>query len=253
MSVAEVAAAARAAVAELPLGLIDLAEDTVDAAATSWYRVTDGSPDSARDEVHALLENVKDDLRAVRRTLRALPERVETWIAGLGGHRLSETDRGKSPSHKEAGHLHPVERAAALDQARARLPAPVEPRGRATGAWVAPNGTVVTLTSGENSAWFDAATKHAHELELCPPYAPPLLARHIEIQFAMRMRALAATQPPGAPPPREMIAINREPCGIRKPGWLTCHAQLHRFLPPGAELVVVETNGTTHAYRGAQP
>ncbi|GAA4023163.1 hypothetical protein GCM10022247_54330 [Allokutzneria multivorans] len=122
----EVAAAARAAVARLPLGLVDLAEDAVDAAAIGWDYATNSSVDPARDDVHRLLEAAEDNLRAVRLVLRELPARSEAWIAGLGGDTTEPTFF--FPSSK----TDPIERAHA--ERHGRRPTRVRNRRRQCGS-----------------------------------------------------------------------------------------------------------------------
>jgi hypothetical protein len=66
-----------------------------------------------------------------------------------------------------------------------------------------------------------------------------------ETKFAVRMREEGRR--------RETIVIDREVCGRgptdqRLP--FTCDKQLRHFLPPGAELTVVEYDGTRRTYRG---
>jgi hypothetical protein len=58
--------------------------------------------------------------------------------------------------------------------------------------------------------------------------------RHVEIKFAMRMRAWHDNRRPGEPPLNETIVIDRPPYGAIEPGGWTCHAQLSEWLPPGA-------------------
>ncbi|MCP3799773.1 hypothetical protein NLX83_10935 [Allokutzneria sp. A3M-2-11 16] len=249
----EVVAAARTAVAGLSVELIDAAENAIDSAATYWQHATQGGIDDAVSEVHTRFEVAKDDLHAVRQLLAQVPVRVEAWIAGLGGRRAPG---GGSTAAEPPDHLTLVptqaERARRLERARAELPVPLD-GGRTSGAWVAPDGTVVPLVSGENSRWFGAAAKHAHAMGLCRPVGPPTLARHVEIQFAMRMREMTAARPGGTAPMRETIVINRKPCGIDPPPQdLSCDKHLAAFLPPGAELTVVVRDGSSYTYRGVE-
>ncbi|WP_086823768.1 DddA-like double-stranded DNA deaminase toxin [Allokutzneria sp. NRRL B-24872] len=200
MSIAEVVAAARAAVAELPLGLVDVAEDAVDDAATSWYHVTEGSPDSAREEVHALLEAAKDDLRAVRLVLRELPARVETWIAGLGGTATASPppawDPVDRPSMDEA-----------IRRARSELPPPVsaERSPRTThGKLIDADGTRVgSLVSGK-----DSESGLIDQMLVAAGLRRPLgIALHVELKALLWMRSngrSAAT-----------LVQNNEPCPAR--------------------------------------
>ncbi|MFB9906371.1 DddA-like double-stranded DNA deaminase toxin [Allokutzneria oryzae] len=249
----EVADAARRAVAALPVELVDAAEDAIDSAATHWQHATQGGLDDAVSEVHTRFEAVKDDLHAVRQLLAQVPVRVEAWIAGLGGHRVPDGSPtvAEPPDHTTLAPTQ-AERAQLFERARAELPVPLD-HGRTSGAWVAPDGTVVPLVSGENSRWFGVAAKHAQALGLCRPIAPPTLARHVEIQFAMRMREMTAARPPGAEPMRETIVINRKPCGIDPPPQdLSCDKHLAVFLPPGAELTVVVRDGSSYTYRGVE-
>lgn len=72
------------------------------------------------------------------------------------------------------------------------------------------------------------------------------LAVHVEVKFAMRMREQGRM--------RETIVIDRRVCGRDETDSgepFTCDKMLKWFLPPGAELVVVERDGTSQTYRGA--
>ncbi|WP_156051474.1 DddA-like double-stranded DNA deaminase toxin [Allokutzneria albata] len=51
------------------------------------------------------------------------------------------------------------------------------------------------------------------------------LTNHVEIRFAIRMRAHGLTQ--------ETVAIDRLPCGVKKPAEWTCDEKLAELLPPG--------------------
>lgn len=124
---------------------------------------------------------------------------------------------------------------------RRELPAPVD-RSRTAGKWIDHRGAEHELNSGEEDEWFEEAARFARDRRMIPPFGKPMLARHVEIKFAMRMRRYGLT--------RETIIIDRPPCGQVDPAPLTCHAKLKDFLPPGAELTIVDRGGNVFVYRG---
>jgi hypothetical protein len=80
-----------------------------------------------------------------------------------------------------------------------------------------------------------------------PPNATIDIAKHVEVQFAMRMRAECLTH--------ETIVIDRPVCG-RGPvdaTWpLTCDKVLAECLPAGASITVVDCNGLALTYRSKE-
>ncbi|MCP3801155.1 hypothetical protein NLX83_17990 [Allokutzneria sp. A3M-2-11 16] len=224
-----VIAAARAAVAMLPDNLVDAAEDAIDEVATVWHHTTAGSRDAACEEVHVLLESAKDDLSAVRLVLGQLPVRVESWVAGLGG----DADRtSAAPPVK----VSVAERARLLEHHRQRL-APGEPGAAPLGWWVDEVGIAYPLKSGRNTAWAAAAKEFTLARGMAPGRATLGLTHHVEIQFAMRMRAHGLSN--------ETIVIDRLPCGVKRP-----QEKLVEFLPPGATLTVITQGGRRFEYTG---
>ncbi|GAA4023196.1 SCP1.201-like deaminase [Allokutzneria multivorans] len=238
MSIAEVAAAARAAVAGLPLGLVDLAEDAVDEAATGWHHVTEGSPDPARDEVHALLEAAKDDLRAVRLVLRELPARVETWIAGLtsGGTATVRPLAATAVASVDGPSIDE-----AIKAARAELPPPVsaERSPRTThGKLLDADGIRVgSLVSGK-----DSESGLIDKMLSAAGFRRPLgIALHVELKALLWMRSNGRTA--------ATLVQNNEPC----PGPLGCDRLLSKLLRPNEELTVLGPDGYRKSFRRNTP
>jgi hypothetical protein len=80
-----------------------------------------------------------------------------------------------------------------------------------------------------------------------PPNATIDIAKHVEVQFAMRMRADGLID--------ETIVIDRPVCG-RGPvdaTWpLTCDKVLAECLPAGTSMTVVDCNGLALTYRSKE-
>ncbi|MCP3802278.1 hypothetical protein NLX83_23695 [Allokutzneria sp. A3M-2-11 16] len=230
---AEVAATARAAVAELPLDLVDVAEDALDETATTWDHATEGSPDLARDEVHGLLETAKDNLRAVRRRLRQLPARVESWITGLGGALAAVVEPPGEPSIAEL-----------VERARADLPPPVPKRQPSKtqkithGRLLDEHGVIVgRLVSGT-----DTDSAEADRLITDAGFRQQLgIALHVELKALVRMRAGGQRH--------TTLLINNVPC----PGPFGCDKMLPRLLRPGESLTVYGPEGYRSTYRRTAP
>ncbi|WP_424189169.1 DddA-like double-stranded DNA deaminase toxin [Actinokineospora sp. G85] len=115
-------------------------------------------------------------------------------------------------------------------QAARSVLAEAVPRGRTMGVWVDKQG-------------------HAHARGWVGGRAVLALTRHVEVQFAMRMRAQYR---PGTPAPRETIVIDRPPCGEDLDRPFSCKTHLGEFLPPGAELTVIDRDGRTYTHKGNQ-
>lgn len=118
-------------------------------------------------------------------------------------------------------------------------------RGTTTlGKWVDQKGVVHDLSSGKDDEWFDKVRQVSATF---PPNqrAAVRLARHLEVKFAVRMREQGLRE--------ETIVIDRPVCGLGPTDStlpFTCDKLLPRFLPPGAQLTVVEHDGTRRTYRG---
>lgn len=100
---------------------------------------------------------------------------------------------------------------------RRELPSPVD-RSRTMGRWIDRDGGEHELKSGEEDEWFDEAARFARERRMVPPFGKPMLARHVEIKFAMRMRRNRLT--------RELIVIDRPALRAGRSGTphLSCQA-----------------------------
>ncbi len=107
------------------------------------------------------------------------------------------------------------------------------------------------LESGKGGEYYQAARRRAVELGLTygRPNAEAAVARHVEVQFAMRMRDQGITD--------AEIEINRRVCGTT-PGRDddlpdTCDKQLEKFLPPGTTLRVRDGSSPDgRLYRGKE-
>ncbi|HVK25177.1 MAG TPA: DddA-like double-stranded DNA deaminase toxin [Actinokineospora sp.] len=137
------------------------------------------------------------------------------------------------------------------DEVRRRLPPPV-PGGRTVGAWIDDDGVEHELVSGNRDEWFAVAAAYARERGWVKGRAVLGLARHVEVKFAMRMRARDLQRRPGDPPIKATIVIDRPPCGVVVPGEWTCDGTLDDWLPPGATLTVIDRDGTRYTYRGTE-
>lgn len=138
-----------------------------------------------------------------------------------------------------------------MDAARARLAPPV-PGGRTAGVWIDASGREHDLISGNRDEWFATAADYARQRGWVKGRAVLGLARHVEVKFAMRLRARHALRRPSDPPIDETIVIDRPPCGISAPGDWTCDATLDDWLPPGATLTVIDRDGNRYTYRGTE-
>ncbi|WP_436499588.1 DddA-like double-stranded DNA deaminase toxin [Actinokineospora sp. HUAS TT18] len=187
----------------------------------------------------AAREAIDHAFQMIDRAISAL-ERYTSQL--IGGATSSPTSVGINEPSRRTG------RATTLDEARRRL-APPLPGGRTVGAWIDKDGVEHELVSGNRDEWFTAAAQFARERGWAKGRAVLGLARHVEVKFAMRLRA---TWRPGQPPPNETIVIDRPPCGVLAPGDWTCDATLDDWLPPGATLTVIDRDGHRYTYRGTE-
>jgi hypothetical protein len=115
---------------------------------------------------------------------------------------------------------------------------PIPPRsGKTHGRWTSPDGDVIMLVSGKGSHYYELACRRAELLGLTRglPGAEAAIARHVEVQFAVRMSENGLVD--------EVIEINRPVCGTteRDRSWGdTCDKRLPEFLPPGCRLTVMD-------------
>ncbi|MCP3804725.1 hypothetical protein NLX83_36215 [Allokutzneria sp. A3M-2-11 16] len=216
----QVGAAARNAVAALPSALLDVAEDALDQTARLWEHATRGSPSGARDDVHRLLEQALDTLHEARRLMTRTPERIESWITGLGG------ETGVTPPSTARPDL--AERMPTAASAERRNRRLEELRAQ--------------LSSGKNDVWFTRTQAFARERGIAPPVGIWDMAKHVELKFAVRMRDQALRN--------EVIVIDRDPCEPVVPGGPSCATLLPEFLPPGARLTVIVRSGTRYDFEG---
>jgi hypothetical protein len=105
------------------------------------------------------------------------------------------------------------------------------------------------LSSGNRTAWYQATESVLTQIggrEMAGA-----LARHVEMQFVVRMSVLGTD--------RAILALDRPPCGARPPvtKW-QCHRRLPvviRALCPDSTLTVVSPDGQAWEYsaKGRQP
>jgi hypothetical protein len=237
VSLREVIAAVRAAVAEPPLAQLDDAEDALDEFATQWEHATSASHDPARDEVHALLENAKDKLRAVRIQLNQVPSYVESFIAGLGGAVEDDSPPVASEPATRPSMDDLVERA------RADLPPPVSTmkdgsRRTTHGRLLDADGTFVDrLISGR-----DNQTGAVDRLLAEAGSRRPLgIAVHVELKALLWMRERGRRS--------AILVQNNIPCT----GPFGCDELLPEILRPGETLTVHGPDGYRKTFRRAAP
>lgn len=89
---------------------------------------------------------------------------------------------------------------------------------RTEGAWIHPDGTTEMLASGNRTPWF--AETEAQLARLGGREMAGALARHIEMQFVVRMSMMGMDH--------AILALDRPPCGSRPP---VAKWQCHRRLP----------------------
>lgn len=109
-------------------------------------------------------------------------------------------------------------------------------RGKTRGLWTDAQGDEHDLVSGADEYQRRAAA-WVKQLRMGPPPHTLVIDSHVEIKFAMLMRARGLRD--------ETIIINNPPCSDE---W-GCDANLERFLAPGAKLTVIAP-GFKKIYRG---
>ncbi|WP_168200599.1 DddA-like double-stranded DNA deaminase toxin [Allokutzneria sp. NRRL B-24872] len=217
--------------ADLPLELVDIAENAIDETAILWDHATRGSPEPARIEVHSLLEAAKDDICGVRRLPRGLPALVESWIAGLGGD--TGADQPLEPGW--------IARAA---EVLSGLPPPMcnpRPLGQPVqpthGRVLDENGSVVkALVSGT-----DEDSRAADGLLAEAGFSRLNIGLHVEVKALALMRETGRRH--------ATIVINNECCG----GPWGCAKMLPRLLRPGESLTVHGPGGYHRTFRRQMP
>ena len=118
----------------------------------------------------------------------------------------------------------------------AELPAR-SPRDKTRGLWVDDHGKKHPLISGEHDPWHQHANQFVGEHRLVPAPGTMVITSHVEVKFAMRMRADKIR--------RATIVVNKAPCD----GEHGCHERLPEFLPEGSELTVYGPEGFRHTYQ----
>ncbi|MFB9904246.1 DddA-like double-stranded DNA deaminase toxin [Allokutzneria oryzae] len=251
MSLREVAAAARAALAMLPTALLDEAETALDKAATHWHHATEGSVDDDVPYAHSLFETALDDLRRVRHLLHQLPERVESWISGLGVSQgltctssspptaSSTPESLRSPGSdtptRHEGDPGAAARERLVEHARTELPPTVVPRSRTKthGRWT-DGGVVHALVSGRDD------TAALADRLLAERGMPGRSTRTADAE--LKVAAIMAN----GGPRHVTVAINNTPCR----GPYSCDTLAPILLPTGATLTVIGADGFRKTYTG---
>ncbi|WP_422771264.1 DddA-like double-stranded DNA deaminase toxin [Plantactinospora sp. WMMC1484] len=202
-----------------------------------------------RGSQHPLLEQTRAHLQAAVQRLREAAAAngeataaIRAYMSAIGlTTELAQTPGlAEQPNRATAG---PGKHDELVKRARESL-SPGVPGARTQGKWVRSDGKVEELNSGKHDEWYQKAKAFAATL---PAHlrAASRLAVHLEVKFAVRMREEGRT--------RETVVIDRPICGQSDRDRtlpFTCDKQLHHFLPPGAELTVVEHDGTRRTYRG---
>ncbi|HEX5493995.1 MAG TPA: DddA-like double-stranded DNA deaminase toxin [Mycobacteriales bacterium] len=195
--------------------------DGIGPAVSSFAAARDAAADAARS-LHAALDHLTADLHALGFPAPTVP----TTPAGPAIPTTADTPPSPPPDpDTEARRL--------LTQ----LP-PHTPRDKTRGLWLDPHGELHHLISGEHDQWHKAANQRAIDLGLIWPGTMLAIASHVEVKFAMLMRARHITQ--------ATIVVNKTPCEDR----YGCHRQLPQFLPEGTELTVYGPEGFRHTYYG---
>ncbi|GAA4019187.1 hypothetical protein GCM10022247_48550 [Allokutzneria multivorans] len=235
-SLREVARAARAVVAALPVQHVIAAEESLDEAATQWQEHTEGSADPAADEVHNLLHAAKDSLDNLLHTITTTaPATIGRWIAAWE----ATTNTAAMTTETPPPRMSAAQRTSRLERTRRTMPKPVL-KARASGAWVRPDGTIEPLSSGRTTQWFAPTQEWAQANGYALPRGTWWLSVHIEMQFAVRMRVMGLTD--------ETILVDRRPCEPALPGQDSCDTLLGDFLPEGARLTVIDRDGNRYTY-----
>jgi len=217
-----------------------------------------GTLSSAQDRVlhlahgsrHALLQRTQAQLARAVECLGEAATLADTARAGLREYLRDTGMLGSSAeptaAQPAAGPPVPTDHDTVVEAARTALPRGLR-GGQTQGAWIAADGQRHELSSGKDDQWYQKAKQFAAGF---PPAlrAASRLAVHLETKFAVRMREEGRL--------RETIVIDRGVCGNGATDRglpFTCDRLLSRFLPPGAELTVVERDGARRTYRGESP
>lgn len=186
---------------------------------------------AADDAVAAVHQQraVPQQLAAQREQIRLAATLIDAYRQNIGLPAIEPTPN-PAPATPQAGDT-----AREVRTRRSELPRPPRP-GKTHGRWFTSGGDAVMLESGRGGRYYGAARQRGVELGLTHGRlgAEPAIARHQEVQFALRMADQDITH--------AEIEINRPVCGSR-PGIdddlpETCDKQLARFLPPGSTLRV---------------
>ncbi|GAA4870885.1 DddA-like double-stranded DNA deaminase toxin [Saccharopolyspora cebuensis] len=191
--------------------------------------------------------------RAVSHQLAASREQVRDVANLLEIYRQAHGIPGAEPAALDPSPVREADwMARRLPSTAERSELPRPPRsGKTHGRWLSDDGDVVMLESGRGGAYYETARRRAVELGLTygRPNAEAAIARHVEVQFAMRMDEQKIDH--------AEIEINRRVCGTT-PGkdddlTDTCDKQLERFLPPGTTLRVKDGSSPNgRLYRGKE-
>ncbi|MBK0866045.1 hypothetical protein INP57_04420 [Saccharopolyspora sp. HNM0986] len=187
---------------------------------------------------------VPQQLAAQREQIRLAATLIDAYRQNIGLPAVEPTPN-PTPAAPQAGETAP-----GIQTRRSELPRPPRP-GKTHGRWFTPDGDAVMLESGRGGQYYGAARQRGVELGLTygRPGAEPAIARHLEVQFAMRMADQDISH--------AEIEINRPVCGSR-PGIdddlpETCDKQLARFLPTGSTLRVKDGSSPTgRLYNGKE-
>ncbi|SDM31925.1 DddA-like double-stranded DNA deaminase toxin [Allokutzneria albata] len=192
-----------------------------------------------RDEVHTQLERAKDTLTEVRKLLRELPERVETWIAGLGGTTGAHSPPVTTVDPATRPGLPPGVAAAVAD-----LPPPV-PKRQSGQTQKITHGRILDVDGaivGRLVSGTDADSAAADRL-----IADAGFRQQLGIGLHVALKALAQMHASGQ---RHLtLVVNNRPC----PGPFGCDKILPRLLRPDETVTIYGPEGFHNTYRRTAP
>ncbi|HEY9472905.1 MAG TPA: DddA-like double-stranded DNA deaminase toxin, partial [Mycobacteriales bacterium] len=210
----------------------------LDTVMTTLGAVAEGSTDEHLLGAISAFTRARQAAEDAAHALRAAVGHVADYLRALGFDNGHGGSNGNLPGPTiTTAPPRPSDPDAAARRLLDELPAR-SPRDKTRGLWVDDHGTKHPLISGQHEPWYHHANTHAVTIGLVPKGRFLSIASHVEVKFAMCMRARNIT--------RATMVVNKIPCE-REYG---CHELLPRFLPEGAELTVYGPDGFRHTYHG---
>ncbi|SDJ38854.1 SCP1.201-like deaminase [Actinokineospora alba] len=223
MSVAELGAALRKALADLPIALVNDAIRLLGESRAALDQAAHGSHAPELPGAVSQLQDAEEQLRQVLTVAVSVRGRVEKYLtdigAGITSHSVTSSSVGTSSPALSPEKV--AELGSALPPA---VPKP-NPTGRKThGRWVDEAGRIHEAVSGRDGDSAEA-WRILQEAEIPVP-AEPVAVTHVEIKLAARMVRESR---------RHMeVVINNRPC----PGRFGCDVLLPAILPEGYSMTV---------------